>query len=347
VKKLYEKGLKALFKLYKLTEQNYNIQTLIYVFDHTIAPILLYGSEVWGIDFAKLGKDKLNTDFYFEKHLDDSILTQLEMKFYKRLLHVKRHTSNLAVRGELGRHPITLKAVSQSIKYFNHILQRPETKLVKQALNESKNLDLEGKKTWYTKLRQTLQTFNIPPNPVTSSKHQQKTLDKRTHRMLELGYEKYWCNQINSTLGRAKNKGGNKLRTYCKLKQNFSMEKYIMLIEDTTHRTALAQLRLSSHPLHVETLRGTVTDPNDRVCQMCTLNITEDEFHLVAECPAYKTLRENLELKLSKTPNVINLARDNKAIWLLTNEDKNICKALGKFIHECIQFRKQKLNTLA
>ena len=80
--------------------------------------------------------------------------------------------------------------------------------------------------------------------------------------------------------------------------------------------------RLST--LHVETLRGTVTDPNDRVCQMCTLNITEDEFHLVAECPAYKTLRENLELKLFKTPNVINLDRDNKAIWLLTNEDKNI-----------------------
>ena len=89
VKKLYEKGLKALYKLYNLTEHNYNMQTILFIFDHTVAPILLYGSEVWGLQFAKLGK-KHNSDFYMEKQLENNDLSHLEIKFYKRLLQVKR-----------------------------------------------------------------------------------------------------------------------------------------------------------------------------------------------------------------------------------------------------------------
>jgi hypothetical protein len=80
LKKLYQKGLKALYKLYKLTEHNYDIQTTLYVFDHTIAHILLYGSEVWGLELVKLSKTGNNTDLYFESHLDSNVLPQLEIK---------------------------------------------------------------------------------------------------------------------------------------------------------------------------------------------------------------------------------------------------------------------------
>jgi hypothetical protein len=56
VNKICEKGLKAVFKLYRLTDQNYNLTTMLHIFDHTITPILLYGAEVWGIELAKLKK---------------------------------------------------------------------------------------------------------------------------------------------------------------------------------------------------------------------------------------------------------------------------------------------------
>jgi hypothetical protein len=46
---LYKKSLKAYFKLQKdFLSHNPNIGTSIHVFDHTIRPILLYGSEIWG-----------------------------------------------------------------------------------------------------------------------------------------------------------------------------------------------------------------------------------------------------------------------------------------------------------
>jgi hypothetical protein len=43
---LYERGLKALFKMYKCFEGHKpKIKTLLHVFDHTVKPILTYGRE--------------------------------------------------------------------------------------------------------------------------------------------------------------------------------------------------------------------------------------------------------------------------------------------------------------
>ena len=47
---LYEKALKASFKLYKdLKNASPSVKTLFHIFDHTKKPIALYGFENWGI----------------------------------------------------------------------------------------------------------------------------------------------------------------------------------------------------------------------------------------------------------------------------------------------------------
>ena len=122
LKGLFNKSLKALFKLHKLTDQNFDLPMLLHIFDHTIAPIMLYGSEVWGIELAKMLKNKAsaNQNNSLEKNLDNNILTQLEMKFYRKILHVKRNAPILGVRGELGRHPLSIKAICRSISFLNN-----------------------------------------------------------------------------------------------------------------------------------------------------------------------------------------------------------------------------------
>ena len=69
---LYRKGLKALFKV-KTCFQGHSpkIKTILHIFDHTIKPILLYGSEIWGSFPAQ----KLLTqgDNYFSKVCRDLI----------------------------------------------------------------------------------------------------------------------------------------------------------------------------------------------------------------------------------------------------------------------------------
>ena len=49
-KDLYGKGLKAYFKTCKsFGEHKPKLQTFLHVFDPTVKPVLLYGSEIWGI----------------------------------------------------------------------------------------------------------------------------------------------------------------------------------------------------------------------------------------------------------------------------------------------------------
>ena len=63
-----KRGLKAYFKLKKCFEHHKpKIKTILHVFDHTVKPVLLYGSEIRGIfDEKKLNKLK---DSYFNKNL--------------------------------------------------------------------------------------------------------------------------------------------------------------------------------------------------------------------------------------------------------------------------------------
>ena len=59
---LYKRGLKALFK-YKKSFNLYKpkINTLSHIFDHTVKPVLLYGSEIWGSSVInKLNKNEHN-----------------------------------------------------------------------------------------------------------------------------------------------------------------------------------------------------------------------------------------------------------------------------------------------
>ena len=61
IENLYKKGLKALYKLNTLLDSNISIPTILHIFDHTIKPIITYGSEVWGITLLSHRNKKTQT----------------------------------------------------------------------------------------------------------------------------------------------------------------------------------------------------------------------------------------------------------------------------------------------
>ena len=76
------KVLKFFFKIRKYFEHHKTkIKTILHVFDHTVKPVLLYGSEVWGI-FAvdKLQKPK---DLYLNKLCTDFTAEKMHIKLCK------------------------------------------------------------------------------------------------------------------------------------------------------------------------------------------------------------------------------------------------------------------------
>jgi hypothetical protein len=74
------------------------------LFDKIIAPILLYGSEIWGYEVRKDIED-------------------VHVKFCKYVFGVARNTPNCAALGECGRLPLSVMYMTRCIKYWLPILQ--------------------------------------------------------------------------------------------------------------------------------------------------------------------------------------------------------------------------------
>jgi hypothetical protein len=103
-------------------------------------------------------------------------------------------------------------------------------------------------------------------------------------------------------------------------------------------RRALCQIRISAHELKIERdqYKKPYVERSQRICEKCSSNQTEDEFHLIINCPLYIDNREimfnnigELCLKFKDLPN------EAKFIWLFTNEDISVLKLLGKYIIDC------------
>ena len=95
---MYNKGLKALFKLKKcFSGHKPKIKTLIHVFDHTVKSVLMYGSEIWGdINFHKLNTQG---DNYFKKLCGDLAVEKAHLSFCKFILGVSKKSNKYCSYG--------------------------------------------------------------------------------------------------------------------------------------------------------------------------------------------------------------------------------------------------------
>ena len=90
----------------------------------------------------------------------------------------------------------------------------------------------------------------------------------------------HWEEELNkkgNKYGKAE-RGGNKVRTYRKFICKFYAEKYLLDIDNTTRRRTMTQLRVGTHQLNIEALKGKIKDLKLRTC-ICQNTQPEDEFH--------------------------------------------------------------------
>ena len=79
------------------------------LFDKTVSPILLYGSEVWGYENIE-------------------ILERLRLKFCKYILNVKTSTPTNMVMGELGIFPQETMICVRIVKFWCNLLNDVKNK---------------------------------------------------------------------------------------------------------------------------------------------------------------------------------------------------------------------------
>jgi len=334
---LYNKGLKAFFKLAKmLSTERASANTAMHLFDHTIKPILLYASEVWGTFKTNLKRITNNPNNVLEKAYEKLKAEKVHLKMCRYTLGVGPKTSITAIRGETGRLPVYVDIATGILKYLHHI-SNSNSDLLKQALLTNQQLNVQNKQCWLTWAQTIINeagmTYQLVQQPTG------KWL-ARAKKTLRIKYTSHWRTELYTE--KWGNKQGNKLRTYRKFKTCFTQEPYLNIIVDRDIRKNIARLRTSSHALRIETGRYDGINPEHRLCTHCNSGEVENEEHFLTSCSIYQAERVYLfSVAQTACQNFNNLNGENKMIWLLSAEQPDVVLAVAKFTQKSFQIRKQ------
>ena len=130
-----------------------------------------------------------------------------------------------------------------------------------------------------------------------------------------------------------------KLRTYAKIKHDFSTVKYLYINLTRSKRSLIAQLRSGILPLRIETGRHVSEEVSERICCMCKMGVIEDEVHFLFDCPLYKNEHNTLLGDL-------DLDAFNSSYSLLEFICSEKTHKLGKYLDLAFAKRKQSMYIL-
>lgn len=282
------------------------------IFDSQIAPILLYGAEVWG--------PYLDYDF---KEWDGTKIEQVQTQFLKRVLGCNIQTSNIMSRGEVGARPLLVEIIKRVILYHNKIVTRNSSITMAAIMFEKNNNILPNFVKYINKFNLNLDNLS------------QLNKDKAKTTCHKL-YDVYWWSEIIKS---------PKAASYALFKNEISLETYLHQIYNRKHLTAISRFRLSNHDLMIE--KGRHSRPriekDKRFCFHCKHDI-ENELHFVTKCPLYDEERTKLYSSCQNNARQgmnFNLIPTNeqKFIFILTSKNVAIIKSFANFIYNSSKLR--------
>lgn len=222
--------------------------------------------------------------------------------------------------------PPSVSIVTSCLCFFTRLQKIPSSTLPGQAFQEAKRLHSLGYNTWYGKVCELAQNYNINLDSASKESIKNAVIDQ---------FKANWKSDINNL---DKNPS---LRTYIHVKTDFKMEPYLILVKNYKYRNALSKLRASSHTLEIERGRHTnpITPIEQRLCFHC--NVVETELHFLTECELYRTERNLLFTNIIfRFPYFIKLDNFCKFKFMLTFSDEQLLSSVGKFIYLCFEKRK-------
>ena len=258
---LMEKGRKAFFKIKQCVGFDNPCSLLEKLFDSLVSPIILYCSELWGINSAFKDSDPYE---------------YLHLKFIKEILGVHCKATNTACRSELKRLPLKAKIKISTVKFFERILSSHNTLVNKIYLaTENTNTWTQNIKNIVNRLAFSRTLSNASEQIQVFIKHMQVRINDQVLQ------EQVSFISISA-----------KLDFYKNLYDIKACAHYVDLISCRSERSILAKIRLSAHNHAVQKGRhNNIFRPN-RICPVCSTGSVENEDHFLLKCTAYRQLRE-------------------------------------------------------
>ena len=313
---LMEKARKAYFKIKKAIGLNNPCKLLEKLFDCLVKPILLYGCEVWGLEFALMNRDSEPYEL-------------LHSKFMKEILGVHCKTSNVGCRSELGRLPLSNHILISSAKFLDHLIKDDQS-LAHDILLEtwrsnswSKNIVSYFNKLGFPFMNQLLPFLSIKPFI--------KSIIQRTS-------DQCIQDQLSKVVE------SEKLLWYRKL-YKFQRAPYVDLITSKLDRSMLAKMRLSAHNLEIERGRYLNIERERRLCQVCNANVIENENHFLWDCMKYDKDRKLFIDKVSSHfSNFHLIPNDLKSAKLMNANSTKFVKMLSRYIARLMEIRNDSIK---
>jgi hypothetical protein len=341
---LNDKAKKSYFSLLKkLPECSINLA--LKMFRIVVQPVFSYGCEIW----SPLVVATMNDDNFINL-CDKPDGEKTHLKFDKYILGVHNKASNHGVRGELGDFPTLLHQLILSIKYLIRLSSVPSEWLAYKSLLECKKLESSNSNNWLTGLHKVFAQCNetVMWNKIMNGEYVNvKFICTTIEKKLKYMYEQQWLLAMNRTATDDNN--GNKLRTYCKFKNAFAMENYLLASDNKSERSALCKLRISAHKLMFEVGRHIrpKIKADRRYCKFCNDGSIEDEKHFILNCSIYENERKVFFSKLRNIlPGISSIASDPKAFLhiILTcyHGDSELCNLIPKYVKKCMDIRERK-----
>jgi hypothetical protein len=285
------------------------VKFLLSLFDKKIAPVLLYGCEIWGL----YGLTKVNA---------------IADQFYRLILGLKKNAPTTLARGELGRYSLASTIYTRVMKYWLKLLSaKPELAIRQCYLAQLRMIDA-GNTCWASTVRDLLIEIGLKEIWTQQEVRNERDFLKDLKDHIKLREAREWLQNVNLF---------GSLRFYKTLKNDLTFEPYLNC---GFTRTALNMLvRLRGGLLRVASNEGRWYG-TDRVCPICNSMNEENELHLVFECIAWNHFRTALNLNTEQ----FFLQRDFNNLF--RNPDKRVLLKLIKFLKLVLEDRQNILKIL-
>ena len=277
-----------------------------HLFNHTVTPILLYGSEVWGFEPCEA-------------------VDVFHRKFLKQQLRLKRSTPSCMIYGDTGQVKLSLMAEKRLLLFWFRMAYPSgiQSKLTHAMYKIMRHLhDRQGVEfRWGAKVRTLLEDYgmghlwNPEDNPGVSLQWFKAAISLR----IEDVFKQNWRAEVWEK---------SACVNYRIFKTEHQNEANLLKLEKR-HAEVIFKFRCANFPLPVyENQSHTQLRLNSKECPLCHFDVG-DEFHFLLVCPALRTERETLLPRYYFTnPNVIKFTQ------IMSSQKIRLLKSLALFLFQ-------------
>ena len=263
------------------------------------------------------------------------------------LLSVHRKASRLAVLGELGRYPMSVRAMSHTLNYRLCLASKPDNSLIGQTMIEMKKMSQSGQDCWLSRTNKMAKLLGAPD--IRFSQNSGRQLLK----FVQSKFEMFWLSEIKASKVGKDGLEHNKLIAYSSYKGQFALEPYLELVQNRNQRCQLSRLRVSAHRLGVELLRYSQppVPRARRFCKYCPPELgpsgqvvgpIDDECHFVTTCLVGQIGRSEMYKEVSsRNSKFLGLCSVDKFKTLVCPTTAIDSKIVSRFLETSFKKREQ------